>query len=69
MHIFSIGEVSRLLGVQAYRIAYAIDAGHVPEASFHFLHKRCFSEADITRIAEHFGVECKQVEETTKGAE
>jgi len=69
MKIFSIGEVGRLLGLQPYRISYAIDTGQLPEAAFHFLHKRCFTETDINRIAEYFGVERILIEETTKGAE
>ena len=56
-HIYSIGQVGRRLGVQPYRIAYAIEVGQLPEASFHFLHKRCFTDSDIKRIAEFFGVE------------
>ena len=57
MHnIFSIGEISKLLGVQPYRITYAIISGRIPEASFRFLGKRCFNSDDIAIIAEHFGV-------------
>jgi hypothetical protein len=54
--IYSLGHVARLLGVQGYRIAYAINTGQVPEASFRFLGKRCFTTADIVRISQHFGV-------------
>lgn len=56
-HIYSIGEVGRMLGVRPYRISYAIDTGQLPEAPFHFLHKRCFTEADVQGIARYFGVE------------
>ena len=55
-HVFSIGQVGRRLGIQPYRISYAIETGQIPEASFHFLHKRCFTEKDIQGIAEFFGV-------------
>ena len=67
-HIFSIGQVGRILGVQPYKIAYAIETGQLPEASFHFLHKRCFLEADIKRMAEHFGVEAHIEQIAQKGA-
>ncbi len=56
-HIYSIGEVGRMLGVRPYRISYAIDTGQLPEAAFRFLHKRCFTEADIQGIARFFGIE------------
>ncbi len=45
--IYSIGEVGRMLGVRPYRISYAIDTGQLPEAPFRFLHKRCFTDADV----------------------
>ena len=54
--IFSTGQVGRLLGIQPYRITYAINAGQVAEASFRFLGKRCFTSKDIERVARHFGV-------------
>ena len=55
-HIYSIGQAGKILGIQAYKIAYAIETGQLPEATFHFLHKRCFLEEDIRRMADHFGV-------------
>ena len=55
--ILSTGQVGRLLGVQPYRIAYAINTGQIDEASFRFLDKRCFTISDIDRIAQHFGIE------------
>ena len=67
--IFSIGQVSRMLGVQPYRISYAIQVGQLPEARFHFLHKRCFTEADIQGIAQFFGVENNIEQHAQKGAQ
>lgn len=64
--IFSTGEVGRLLRIQPYRITYAITSGQLPEASFRFLGKRCFSEADIAKIADHFGVEPTHLLDTQK---
>jgi hypothetical protein len=68
-HIFSIGQVGRRLGIQPYRISYAIETGQLPDAPFHFLHKRCFTERDIQGIAEFFGVtnnlEVERQKETT----
>jgi excisionase family DNA binding protein len=55
--IFSTGEVAKLLGIQRHRVEYAIASGHLPEARFRFLDKRCFDAEDVKRIAEYFGVE------------
>lgn len=68
-HIYSIGQVGKILGVQPYKIAYAIETGQLPEASFHFLHKRCFLEKDIRRMAEHFGVTADIEHFAQKGAQ
>jgi hypothetical protein len=50
------GQVSRMLGVRQHRIDYAISSGHLSDAKFRFLNKRCFDISDIRRIANHFGV-------------
>lgn len=55
--IYSIGEVGKRLGIQAYRIVYAIKTGHLPEVSYRFLGNRCFTEQDVQRIAEFYGIE------------
>ncbi len=55
--ILSTGQVGRLLGIQPYRIAYAINTGQIAEASFRFLDKRCFTLSDVERIAQHFGID------------
>lgn len=68
-HIYSIGQVGKMLGVQAYKIAYAIETGQLPEATFHFLHKRCFLEEDIKRMADHFGVKANIELFAQKGAQ
>jgi hypothetical protein len=61
--IFALGDVARLLGVQGYKIAYAISTGALPEASCRLASKRVFTEDDVRRIARHFGVQ------TTVGGE
>jgi hypothetical protein len=55
--IFSTGQVAKLLGIARHKIEYAIVNGHLPEARFRFLDKRCFDDADIQRMAEYFNVE------------
>lgn len=54
--IYSTGQVARILGIQGYQIAYAINTRQIAEASFRFLDKRCFTTKDIGRIADHFGM-------------
>jgi DNA-binding transcriptional MerR regulator len=54
--IFSTGEVSRMLGIPAYKIGYAHATGRLEEPAFRFLDKRCYSIADVRRVAAHFGV-------------
>ena len=55
--IFSTGEVAKFLGIARHKIEYAIANGHLPEASFRFLDKRCFTGGDVKQIAEYFGAE------------
>jgi hypothetical protein len=55
-HMFSLGEVARLLGVQGYRISYAIRTGAVPDTAGRLAGKRVFTAADVNRLAAHFGV-------------
>jgi hypothetical protein len=63
--VFSTGQVAKMLGVARHKIEYAIVNGHLPEARFRFLDKRCFDAADIQRMAEFFGVEVGQKWEPT----
>jgi hypothetical protein len=55
--VFSTGQVAKLLGIARHKIEYAIVNGHLPEARFRFLDKRCFDGDDIQRMSEYFGVE------------
>ena len=64
-NIFSTGQVAKMLGVARHKIEYAVATGHLPEARFRFLDKRCFDAEDIRRMAEYFGVETDQHLEPT----
>lgn len=55
--IYSTGQAAKMIGVARHRIEYAIVSGHLPEAHFRFLDKRCFTAADIQQMAEYFGVD------------
>lgn len=54
--IFSTGQLARLLGIPAYKIGYAHATGRLEEPAFRFLDKRCYTAADVRRVAAHFGV-------------
>ena len=54
--IFSTGQLARLLGIPAYKIGYAHATGRLEEPAFRFLDKRCYTAADVCRVAAHFGV-------------
>lgn len=54
--IFSTGQLARLLGIPAYKIGYAHATGRLEEPAFRFLDKRCYTAADVRRVATHFGV-------------
>jgi hypothetical protein len=64
-HIYSTGQVSKLLGIARHKIEYGIVSGHISEARFRFLDKRCFTAEDIGRMAEYFGVEADLHREPT----
>lgn len=54
--IYSTGQLARLLGIPAYKIGYAHATGRLEEPAFRFLDKRCYTAADVVRVAAHFGV-------------
>jgi hypothetical protein len=53
---FSLGEVSKDLRVPAWRIAYAISSGRVPDVRIRCAGKRVFQQDDVSRLADHFGI-------------
>ncbi len=55
-HIFSTGQVARLLGLRPHNIEYAHASQALIEPSFRFLGKRVYCAEDVRRVAEHFGV-------------
>jgi len=54
--IYSTGQLARLLRIPAYKIGYAHSTGHLEEPAFRFLDKRCYTTADVRRVAAHFEV-------------
>lgn len=53
---YSSGEAARLLGVQGYRISYALTTGQVTEP-IRLFGKRAYRWPDLVALAEHFHVE------------
>jgi hypothetical protein len=53
---YLLREVSRLLKIKPYQIAYALSVGLVPEPELRISNKRVFMAEDIERLAAHFGV-------------
>jgi DNA-binding transcriptional MerR regulator len=54
---YSTGQVAKLLGIQVYQIGYAHSTGQLAEPAYRFLQKRVYTETDIRRVAEHFGID------------
>lgn len=61
--MYSLSEAASLLGTQAHRIQYALVSGKVAEPEIRIAGKRVFQQGDIERLAEHFNVELKQLDE------
>jgi DNA-binding transcriptional MerR regulator len=65
--ILSTGQLAKLLGIPAYKIGYAHSTGALAEPDSRFLDKRCYTTADIQRVAAHFHIniddeELKEIE-------
>ncbi|QDT59495.1 hypothetical protein SV7mr_20020 [Stieleria bergensis] len=61
MKLFSIKDVSQLIGIDETRIHYCHRSGRVPEPQ-HVGNRRIYTPKDLKRVAEFFGVEAKQKE-------
>lgn len=53
---FLLKDVARRLGIKPYRIIYALTTGLVTEPQLRIANKRIFTQQDIDRLAEHFGI-------------
>ena len=59
---FLLRDVARMLKLKPYKITYAISVGLVAEPGLRISNKRIFMAEDIERLAEHFGVAVKGVQ-------
>jgi DNA-binding transcriptional MerR regulator len=62
----TLKDVSRILKIRPYRIAYAISIGAVPEPAKRFGNARIFEAKDIKTLAAHFKVEFSTGEPAAK---
>lgn len=62
-NVYSLREAVQMLGTQAHRIQYALVSGKVAEPQIRIAGKRVFQQCDIQRLAEHFDVEIKHIDE------
>lgn len=53
---YTLGDVTKVLGIKAHVVSYAISAGHLPEPPIRVGNKRIFTEEDMERMALHFRV-------------
>lgn len=51
---YSLNEVSKIVGVKAHRIAYAISNGYLPEPAQRVTNRRLFSTADLQAALLYF---------------
>ena len=51
-----LSDVSKMLGIKPYRITYALDTGLVDQPRLRVARTRVFSNEDVQRLAQHFGI-------------
>ena len=61
--LLGLGDVSRIIGIARHKIEYAIANGAIPEPTLRIANKRAFTEEDLQRIADYFGIEIKTGDE------
>lgn len=67
--LLGLSGVSKVVGVARHRIDYAIANGSIPEPKLRVANKRVFTEEDLQRIADYFGVSIKNGDNAEEGGE
>jgi len=62
MTFYSIGEAARMLGVKQHRLAYAHTNGGDLAEPQRIFGKRAYTQDDLERAAQYFGVELSEQE-------
>ena len=60
--LFSSVECSNLIGIPLHKIAYAQRIGRLPKADRMVAGKAIYTQADLKRMAKHFGIELQRAE-------
>ena len=55
--LYLLGDVSRTLGCEPYKIVYLLTTGKVPEPRLRIGNRRLFTGEDITRLATRLGIQ------------
>jgi len=64
---YSTGQLARMLGLRPHQIEYAHASGQLPEPEMRFLGKRVYSETDVARLSDFFGVSTNGIAKTANG--
>ncbi len=54
--LYSTVDLARQLGIAEHRIAYAHRTGKLAQASYVIANRRVYTESDVNRVADFFGV-------------
>jgi DNA-binding transcriptional MerR regulator len=60
--LLSLRDCARRLGITPHRIAYAHELGKLADVECRVAGKRIYTEADVKRVADYFGIELKEQE-------
>ena len=63
MELYSSADVARLLGIDESKIAYAHRSGKVDHPSYFVAGKRIYTQDDVVRVADHFGIDVKELDQ------
>ena len=50
----SLGEAAKRLGIQPYRLVYAISCGKVPDSEVRLAGRRAFTESELLTLGSYF---------------
>lgn len=62
-NLYTMRDVTRILGIPPYKVNYAYSAGLIEEPKLRLAGKRVFQPSDLQRLASHFNVEIKALVE------
>jgi len=66
--LLSLRDCAKRLGVKSHRIAYAHEAGLLPDVQLRVAGKRIYTPADVKRVAAYFKIDLKDKQGRNDGA-